>query len=155
MPATEYDNDNANADPANGRYVYEPATGATLNLAATAAQCARIWQDLDPEFSAKCLTAAEKAWTAALAHPDLLAGNTPGAGGGNYEDADVSDEFSWAAAELYLTTQDAGVSRPGQGRSAAQPCLDRRLLVDVLGRYGGAGRDLAGDGGRQCRSTSS
>lgn len=103
---TQYDNDNANADPVNGRYVYEPTTAATLNLAATAAQCARVWKDIDADFSAKCLTAAQKAWNAALKNPDLLAGNTPGAGGGNYTDANVSDEFMWAASELYVTTQD-------------------------------------------------
>lgn len=106
LPPPDYDNDNAHTHPTLGRYVYGPSTAATLNLAATAAQCARIWTGIDPDFSAACLAAAETAWNAALEHPALLAGNTPGEGGGNYEDGDVSDEFAWAAAELYVTTQD-------------------------------------------------
>jgi len=52
----------------------------------------------------QCLDAAESAWAAALAHPTIYFGNTPGDGGGNYDDDTVSDEFYWAAAELYITT---------------------------------------------------
>lgn len=100
MPPAETDNTDAN----NGRFLFPPSTAATLNLAATAAQCARIWRDIDADFSARCLTAAEKAWTAAQANPDLYAGNTPGEGGGNYDDKNVTDEFYWAAAELFITT---------------------------------------------------
>jgi len=104
LPPSEIDNDNENKYVGTGRYVYSPSTAATLNLAATGAQCARIWQGLDADFSAKCLFAAKTAWLAAQAHPDLYAGNNPGSGGGNYPDTDVSDEFLWAATELYLTT---------------------------------------------------
>src|SRR5258706_10063588 len=70
---TEYDNNLDFSKPNQGRYVYEPTTAATLNLAATAAQCARIWKDLDPKFSAQCLAAAQTAWVAAKANPRLLA----------------------------------------------------------------------------------
>ncbi len=104
VPPTEVDNDNANEIIGTGRYLFPPSTAATLNLAATGAQCSRIWQDIDAEFAGTCLAAAEKAWQAALANPDDYAGNTPGAGGGNYPDSDVSDEFYWAAAELFVTT---------------------------------------------------
>ena len=104
VPPSEVDNDNENAKAGVGRYLYAPSTAATLNLAAVSAQCARIWKDLDGAFAARCLTAAEKAWQAALAHPEVFAGNAPGSGGGNYDDTAVSDEFYWAAAELYITT---------------------------------------------------
>ncbi len=107
VPPTEVDNDNANEIPASGRYVYAPSTAATLNLAAAAAQCARIWPDLDAEFADRCLVAAESAWQAARKNPNIYAGNNPGSGGGNYEDQNVSDEFYWAAAELYITTGKA------------------------------------------------
>lgn len=107
VPPTEVDNDNANEIPASGRYVYAPSTAATLNLAATAAQCARIWLDFDTEFADQCLVAAESAWQAARENPGIYAGNNPGSGGGNYEDQNVSDEFYWAAAELYITTGKA------------------------------------------------
>jgi endoglucanase len=80
------------------------STAATLNLAATAAQCARIWASIDATFSNKCLTAAQTAWTAAQANPSLLASGSDGTGGGAYSDNTVTDEFYWAAAELYITT---------------------------------------------------
>ncbi|HWT13526.1 MAG TPA: glycoside hydrolase family 9 protein [Allosphingosinicella sp.] len=85
------------------RFLYPPSTGATLNLAATAAQCARIWRTIDSDFSARCLAAAEEAWAAARRNPEVYAvGNFDGSGG--YGDSDFGDEFYWAAAELFVTT---------------------------------------------------
>jgi len=104
IPPTEVNNDNENKVAGTGRYLFPPSTAATLNLAATAAVSARIWEAIDPNFSEQCLLAAEIAWSAAIANPTLYAGNTPGQGGGNYDDKDVSDEFYWAASELYITT---------------------------------------------------
>jgi endoglucanase len=87
------------------RFLYPPSTAATLNLAATAAQAARIWRKLDPAFADRCLTAARRAWVAALRVPDAYAiGDFNGSGG--YGDPDVSDEFFWAATELLATTQE-------------------------------------------------
>ncbi|MEU3512973.1 glycoside hydrolase family 9 protein [Streptomyces longwoodensis] len=86
------------------RELHPPTTAATLNLAATAAQAARLYRPYDKAFAARALTAARTAWQAALAHPDLLADPNDGTGGGAYDDDDVTDEFYWAAAELYLTT---------------------------------------------------
>lgn len=103
MPPAETDN----TDFESGRFLMPPSTAATLNVAATAAQCARIWRDIDAEFSARCLEAAETAWNAALANPTIYAGNTPGEGGGNYDDKNVTDEFYWAAVELFITTGKA------------------------------------------------
>ena len=88
---------------AQPRYLYPPTTAATLNLAAVAAQCARVWKRIDAAFADRCREAAETAWDAALAHPAMFARETfPG--GGGYGDSDVSDEFYWAAAELFVTT---------------------------------------------------
>jgi endoglucanase len=86
------------------RFLWPPSTAATLNLAATAAQCARVFERLDKAFSGRCLAAAEKAWAAAQAHPAVYAG-TAAVGGGPYDDAHLDDEFYWAAAELYVTTK--------------------------------------------------
>ncbi|HEX8667446.1 MAG TPA: glycoside hydrolase family 9 protein [Allosphingosinicella sp.] len=85
------------------RQLFPPSTGATLNLAATAAQCARLWRTIDAAFSARCLAAAEKAWAAARRNPEVypIADFT---GSGGYGDADFSDEFYWAAAELFTAT---------------------------------------------------
>src|SRR3546814_3993097 len=52
-------------DDPERRVLFPPSTAATLNLAATAAQCARIWRGIDPAFSARCLDAAKRAFTAA------------------------------------------------------------------------------------------
>ena len=85
------------------RYLFPPSTAATLNLAATAAQCARIWRKYDAQFAKHCRTSAETAWQAAVAHPAIYAPNS-GTGSGAYNDDNVTDEFYWAAAELYITT---------------------------------------------------
>ncbi|WP_437675873.1 glycoside hydrolase family 9 protein [Sorangium sp. So ce131] len=86
------------------RSVHKPSTAATLNVAATAAQCARIWKTVDAAFSAKCLKAAERAWAAAKQNPALYAPPGGDKGGGPYDDKNVADEFYWAAAELFVTT---------------------------------------------------
>lgn len=96
------------ADDANVRYLHRPSTAATLNLAATAAQGARLYKAYDKDYAKTLLAAAKTAWAAAIEHPDLYAPATDGAsGGGPYDDTDVTDEFYWAAAELYLTTGDS------------------------------------------------
>lgn len=91
------------ADDPQPRYLHPPSTAATLNLAATAAQCSRVFAPYDTEFAAECLTAAETAWEAAVANPEQYAA-AGGEGGGPYDDDTLVDEFYWAAAELYLAT---------------------------------------------------
>jgi endoglucanase len=90
------------ADP-KPRYLHPPTTAATLNLAAVAAQAARVYDKIDPAFANKCLRAAERAWQAAAQHPALYASEVV-KGGGPYGDHEVADEMYWAAAELYVTT---------------------------------------------------
>lgn len=89
------------------RELHRPSTAATLNLAATAAQCARVYAPYDAAFAARCLDSARRAWTAARANPAVIAPDSDGNGGGAYGDATVSDEFYWAGAELYATTGEA------------------------------------------------
>src|SRR5438309_1952144 len=88
------------------RILFPPTTGATLNLAATAAQCGRIWRSIDPAFAARCLAAAERAFAAAKRNPQVYA-IAAFTGSGGYGDPDLSDEFYWAAAELFVTTGKA------------------------------------------------
>ena len=83
------------------------STAATLNLAAMAAQGARLWRTLDPAFSQRCLAAAETAFEAAKKNPRVLA-EPMTQGGGAYGDGDLSDEFYWAATELFITTGKPG-----------------------------------------------
>jgi endoglucanase len=106
------------------RELHPPSTAATLNLAAAAAQCARLYAPYDKAFADRCLTAARTAWDAAKANPARYADPNDGTGGGAYSDSDVRDEFYWAAAELYVTTgesayRDAVTSSPLHGDTAA------------------------------------
>lgn len=87
------------------RELHRPSTAATLNVAATFAQGARIFHDMDPALSARLLSEARTAYAAAKANPALYAPPEDGnSGGGPYNDDDVSDEFYWAAVNLYITT---------------------------------------------------
>ncbi len=87
---------------ARQRYLHPPSTAATLNLAATAAVCARVFQQVTPRLARLCHEKAVSAWDAALRHPAVFASPMSRDGGGPYDDRDVKDEFYWAAAELYL-----------------------------------------------------
>jgi endoglucanase len=86
------------------RYLQPPSTAATLNFAAVTSQASRLWKQYDSAFAAKCLTAAETAWVAAVAHPAIFASMDQSTGGGAYGDNYVQDDFYWAACELYVTT---------------------------------------------------
>ncbi|MBM6575985.1 glycoside hydrolase family 9 protein [Microvirga sp. SRT01] len=93
-------------DDREDRLLYPPTTGATLNLAATAAQCARNWRTIDAGFAAACLTAAQRAYAAALRNPEVYA-TSSFTGSGGYGDDDLADELYWATAELWATTGQA------------------------------------------------
>jgi endoglucanase len=103
------------------------STAATLNLAAVAAQGARIFGKYDVEYAERLLAAARTAFTAAGANPIRYAPVEDTIGGGPYDDDDVRDEFYWAAAELYLTTGE---------QSYADAVLASPLhTADVFGPY--------------------
>lgn len=89
------------------RELHAPSTAATLNLAAAAAQGARLFKNYDATFSAQLLASAKRAYDSAVAHPAIYAPATDSTGGGAYNDDNVTDEFYWAAAELLITTGDA------------------------------------------------
>jgi endoglucanase len=88
------------------RVLHAVSTAATLNLAAVAAQCARIWRTIDTAFADRCLRAARAAYDAARRNPAVYF-ISDFTGSGMYGDSDVTDEFFWAAAELAATTREA------------------------------------------------
>ncbi|GEL99167.1 glycoside hydrolase family 9 protein [Cellulomonas terrae] len=95
----------APADDPQVRSLHRPSTAATLNVAAVAAQGARLFREYDPAFADSLLETARSTWAAALEHPAVYAPAAAGSdGGGPYDDSVVTDEFYWAAAELFLTT---------------------------------------------------
>jgi endoglucanase len=89
------------------RVLHRPSTAATLNVAAAAAHGARVFADVDAEYSGRLLAAAQIAYRAALDVPVLLAPDDHGAfGGGPYNDDALDDERYWAAVEMFLATDD-------------------------------------------------
>jgi len=86
------------------RYVVGKSTASTLNFAAMTAMAARIYKNYDAAFAEQCKLAAEKAWSWAVKNPDIIYKNPKDVNTGEYSDKDFSQEFWWAAAELYLAT---------------------------------------------------
>ncbi len=114
---------NANFDPLNmmpdkaqtRRYVVQKSITATLDFAAVMAQASRIFKGFDremPRFADSCLLAAERAWQWAKQNPNTYYNQDemnklyePDIVTGAYGDRDASDEWIWAAIELWATTQ--------------------------------------------------
>lgn len=91
--------------PANERmqrYIIGKSTTSTLNLAASLAQAARVYRDIDSSYAGECLEQAEKAWDWAVANPSVKEVEVNGSG--SYGDRNYQDEFLWAAAELYISS---------------------------------------------------
>jgi endoglucanase len=107
------------------RELHRPSTAATLNLAATAAQGSRLFKDFDGDFAEKLLHIARTAYDAAKANPKIYASGADwDLGGGAYSDRDVTDEFYWAAAELFLTT--------GESRFASHATTSKWHSADIF-----------------------
>jgi endoglucanase len=101
------------------RVLHRPSTAAGLHLAASAACGARVFRS-DGTYARRLLGAAETAYAAARREPALLAPGDDGAfGGGPYDDADLGDDFAWAAAELRLATGEAAYTE--DARRCATP----------------------------------
>ena len=79
------------------------SAAATADFAAVMAKASRVYKDSDPDFAAKALTAAKKAWSWLEAQDELKGFHNPDdIATGEYPDEDLSDECFWAAAELFL-----------------------------------------------------
>jgi endoglucanase len=98
------------------RYVVQKGTAATLDFAAVTAQAARILKAFNkqlPGLADSCNAASIKAWQWAQQNPALeynqFAMNAkfdPKITTGGYGDRKFTDEWFWAACELYSTTKD-------------------------------------------------
>jgi endoglucanase len=90
------------------RYVVQKTTASALNFAATMATASRVYAGYETQFpglSTTMLDAAKAAYTWAKANPQIYYAQPADISTGTYEDLMVSDEFMWAAAELYITTK--------------------------------------------------
>ncbi len=98
------------------RYAVQKGTAATLDFAGVTAQASRIFKKLNkqlPGLSDSCLKAAGYAWQWALQNPSLEYDQNamnqkfePKITTGAYGDKHFSDEWFWAACELFATTKD-------------------------------------------------
>ncbi len=98
------------------RYVVQKSVTAALDFAAVMAQASRIFKPFSralPGLADSCQTAAVKAWQWAKLNPNALYDQDamnkafdPDVSTGTYGDRNATDEWIWAAAELYLTTKD-------------------------------------------------
>ena len=137
-------------EDAQPRFLWPPSTAATLNLAATAAQCARIWRS----STRRSPTAAWRRRRRPGRRRSRTRRSSPARrriGGGPYDDKDVSDEFYWAAAELYATTKKdaykAALEKSPHYKKVLMVDGDDRLPTSMTwGAVGRARDDHAGDG---------
>jgi endoglucanase len=98
------------------RYVVQKSTAATLDFAAVTAQCSRVFKQFRktlPGLSDSCLQAAVKAWHWAQLHPALAYQQDKmnklfdiQITTGEYGDSVFTDEWLWAASELFVSTLD-------------------------------------------------
>lgn len=91
------------------RYVIGKSTAAALDFSATLAVASRVYQPFSAQFpglSERWLSAAKRAYQWALSNPNLAYIQPDDVSSGEYGDSNFEDEFAWAAAELYITTQE-------------------------------------------------
>ncbi len=102
------------AEAVNQRYVVQKSTAAALNFAAVLAQASRIlgdYEHLVPGLADSCINAATYAWEWAVENPEeyyrqneMNRHYDPDIVTGAYGDGNVTDEFIWAATELFIST---------------------------------------------------
>lgn len=105
------------------RYLVQKTTTAALDFAAVMASASRVvagYEDQLPGLSARMLAAAESAWAWAQANPAVIYRQPVDIKTGEYGDSELSDEFFWAAAELYITSKkDSYYSAMNAGQTSA------------------------------------
>ena len=123
------------------RYVVQKSTTATLDFAAVMAQAARIFKGNKdyPTFADEAARAAMAAYGWAERNPRVLYQQRrltdPAVSTGEYGDFNTTDEWYWAATELYLLTGDqqfADVAAKNQPRRFSAPTWGN---VAALGTY--------------------
>ena len=112
------------------RELHRPSTAATLNLAAVA-QGARLLARATTAPLPTSSAPPPSRPTRPPGAPGPLRPAADGTGGGAYDDTDVTDEFYWAAAELYLTTGEQLPRRPQASPLLPATSSARRLRLEA------------------------
>jgi endoglucanase len=117
------------------RFVVQKTTAATLDFAAVMAMASRIHAGYEKQFpgaAARMRSAAESAWRWANENPAVTYLQPADVSTGAYGDRRLEDEFTWAAAELFLLTGDAEYLREFSQRNSA-PVVPSWSDVSALG----------------------
>lgn len=127
------------------RYVVQKGVAATLDFAAVTAQASRIlkkFQKQLPGLSDSCLKASLKAWQWSEKNPlmeyDQNAINKnydPKITTGGYGDKSFNDEWTWAAAELFVTTGNKMYYDTYSKQRKESISLPSWASVELLGHY--------------------
>lgn len=91
------------------RYVLQKSTAAALNFAAVMAFASQVYAEFEsayPHKSAEYQQAAIAAWNWAQANPQAIYKQPDDVKTGGYGDAKLDDEFAFAAAQLFVLTED-------------------------------------------------
>ena len=127
------------------RYVVQKSTGATLDFAAVTAQSARILKKFSkhlPRLADSCLKASMRAWQWAERNPSLEYNQNainqkyePQISTGAYGDRSYTDEWTWAAAELFATTRNKNYYDVYARQKKDSVSLPSWASVELLGHY--------------------
>lgn len=127
------------------RYVVQKSTAATLDFAAVCAQASRIFSKYKKQFPGladSCLKAAIKAHQWAEMNTRVYYFQfkmnkqfQPAVVTGDYGDGNVTDEFFWAACELYATTYNENYWRVIDSINQHKMSLPSWSNVYTLGMY--------------------
>ena len=91
------------------RYMIGKSTSSALGFAASMAMASRLYSRYEeqfPGFSEKALACARRAYQWALTFPNRKFDNPDDVFTGTYSDEDFSDDFFYAAAQLFITTHE-------------------------------------------------
>ena len=91
------------------RYVIGKSTAAAYNFAAVLAKASRLYGEFGSEYQVEAnnwLNQAKLAWQWAIANPEKYYQQPEDVKSGIYGDKQLSDEAAWAAAELFLASEN-------------------------------------------------
>ncbi|MFN8416002.1 MAG: glycoside hydrolase family 9 protein [Cytophagaceae bacterium] len=108
---TNFDGSVEPSKATNTRYAIMKTTAATLDFSAVMAVAYRVYRKFDKKFADSCLKASVQAYSWAQKNNKVIYNQggmnqkfNPDINTGAYDDANVSDEFQWAAIELFIAT---------------------------------------------------
>lgn len=141
---TNFDGSVMPADATNSRYVIMKTTAATLDFSAVMAVAYRVYKKTDKAFAERCLKQSISAYEWAKENKGVVFNqgvmNTkfnPDISTGAYDDGTLSDEFQWAAIELFIATNKSRYSEDANLEFTLRTDFDlpNWAKVNTLGLY--------------------